>query len=255
MPLPAFRQALADGVVVSGWSSLVDPVVHEALLRAPFDAITLDMQHGLHDARSVWQAVAVAATLGKPAIVRVPVDDLAMVSRALDFGASAVIMPMIEGADDVRRFVSVAKYPPLGLRSYGPARALDALGYGSPADYAAAANRETLSFAMIETRAALADLDAIVAIEGLDGVFVGPSDLSIALSGDGTRNPESPDCVAAIRRVSDVAIRSGKVAAIYAAGVDEARRYRDLGYGLVCVASDIGLLKAAAVEAARAVKA
>ncbi|KAB0680886.1 HpcH/HpaI aldolase family protein [Aureimonas leprariae] len=254
MPLPSLRDALGSGLVVSGWSSLIDPLVHEALLRAPFDAIMLDMQHGLHDLKSVSQAVAVAGALGKPAIVRVPVDDRATVSRALDLGASAVIMPMIETVEDARRFVSVAKYPPLGLRSYGPARALDVHGYDSPADYAASANRETLSFAMIETRAALDDLEAILAIDGLDGVFVGPSDLSIALAGDGTRNPESAECVAAIERVAKVAELAGKIAAIYAASVGEARRYRDFGYRLVCVSSDIAMLKAAAVDIAKAVR-
>lgn len=254
MPLPPLRNALANGLVVSGWSSLIDPLAHESLLRAPFDAITLDMQHGMHDLRSVSQAIAVAGRFGKPAIVRVPVDDRAMISRALDCGASAVIMPMIESVEDARRFVSVAKYPPLGLRSYGPTRALDVHGYGSPAEYAASANRETVSFAMIETRAALDDLDAILGIDGLDGVFVGPSDLSIALSADGRRNPESAECVAAIERIAKRAEAAGKVAAIYAANVGEARRYRDVGYRLVCVSSDIGMLKAAAVETANGVR-
>lgn len=255
MPLPALRSRFADGFVLSAWSSLTDPAVHAALLGAPFDAVLFDMQHGLHDTASIAAGVAVAGRFGKPAIVRVPVEDRAMAARALDFGASAVVMPMIETAQDAARFVSVVKYPPGGLRSFGPARALGVHGYASYDDYTAVANTETLAFAMIETRAALDNLDAIAAVEGLDGFFVGPSDLSIALSAQGRRDPESPECVEAIKEILAIARSAGRIAGIYAAGLNDARAYRDLGFGLVCVASDVGILAAAAADLAGAIRA
>ncbi len=254
MPLPDLRARLANGPVLSAWSALVDPVVHEAMVRSSFDAITFDMQHGLHDTASVAAGLSVAAMLGKPAIVRVPIEARATVSRVLDFGASGVILPMIETAADARRLASVAKYPPLGLRSYGPTRAVDAHGYATAADYTRAANAETLAFAMIETRAALDDLETIAAVDGLDGFFVGPSDLSIALSADGTRDVNSSECEAAIRRVLTVARTAKKFTGIYAVGVADARAYRDLGFDLVAVSSDVNLLKLAAADLVAQIK-
>lgn len=255
MPLPSFRARLNEGLVLSAWSSLTDPAVHAALLQAPFDAVLFDMQHGLHDIASIASGIAVASRFGKPAIVRVPIEDRANASRALDLGASAVVMPMIETVEDAARFVSVVKYPPAGLRSFGPARALGMHGLASYEDYTSVANNETLCFAMIETRAALGNLEAIAAVEGLDGFFVGPSDLSIALSSDGRRDPGSPECREAIRHVLDVARKTGKLAGIYAGAAEEGLVYRDIGYRLVCVASDVGLLASAAGALAAAMRA
>ena len=255
MALPALRQMLEDdGFVLSAWSSLTDSHIHEALLRAPFDALTFDVQHGLHDLRSVEDGIARAVLLGKPALVRMPIEDRAGAARALDLGASGVIMPMIEGVEDARAFVSAVKYPPLGARSFGPNRAVDLHGYSGPGAYTADANRETLAFAMIETATAMENLAAILAIDGLDGVFVGPSDLSIALSGTGTWDPHGAVAEAAVQKIAATAATAGKLAGIYAATAEDARRYRGFGYGLVCVASDIGMFKTAAAALAESAK-
>lgn len=256
MALPGLRQRLADGkFVLSAWSSLTDPQIHEALLRAPFDALTFDQQHGLHDLRSVEAGIARAAFLGKPALVRLPIEDRAGAARVLDLGASGVIMPMIEGVEDARAFVAAVKYAPLGTRSFGPTRAVELHGYAGAVAYTQVANAETLAFAMIETAAAMENLEAILAIEGLDGVFVGPSDLSIALSDTGTWDPQGAVADAAIRKIASVAAAAGKFAGIYAASAEEARRYRGYGYGYACVSSDIGLFKAAAAALAESAKA
>jgi len=261
MALPRLRDALAgDGFVLSSWSSLTDPLVHEALVRAPFDAICLDMQHGLHDVASMVEAISRAGLLGKPSLVRLPIDDRANAARALDFGASAVIMPMIESVEDARRFVDAVKYAPLGSRSFGPTRAVElhgyanAAGYGDRTAYTAEANHETLAFAMIETAAAMASLDAILSIDGLDGVFVGPSDLSIALSPTGTWDPNGPVADAAIQDIARATRAAGKFAGIYCAGAEEARRYRSYGYSLATISNDINILKAAAAMLVAAVK-
>lgn len=247
MALFALRDALSEeGGVLSSWLGLNDPVVQEAFLHAGFDAVTFDIQHGLLDTASLRDGIALAVHLGKPALVRLPVADRALASRALDFGASAVIMPMIETVDDARAFVAVAKYPPLGQRSYGPTRAADLHGYADRADYVGDARNQTLAFAMIETGRALASLEDILAIGGLDGVFVGPSDLSIALSGNGTLEPRSAANEAAISRIAAAAEAHGKIAGIYAGTPEDARRYRGLGYRLICVGSDIGVIVAGA---------
>lgn len=248
MALPDLRGAAsAPGFVLTAWSSLTDPFVAEALLPA-FDAVLLDMQHGLHDAASVREIVARAALMNKPAIVRVPIGDLATAARCLDFGASGIVLPMVEGAADAFAFASALKYPHVGIRSFGPTRAADLHRYESGRAYFADANAATMAIAMIETPTAFASLDEILAIEHLDGVFVGPSDLSLSLSGDGTLDPTGPRAEAAVQRIGEAAKAAGKIAAIYAGTPDDARRYRGYGYGIVGIASDVGLLKTAAAS-------
>src|SRR5665213_2935656 len=114
----------AGETLLSGWSTLTDPIVAEWVGRQAFDCVILDMQHGLHDIRSVTQSLSALALAGKPGLVRVPLGDNASVSRALDVGAAAIIAPMINSADEAEAFVAAAKYPPVGERSWGPNRAL-----------------------------------------------------------------------------------------------------------------------------------
>lgn len=239
------------GFKLAAWSSLPDLGVVDALWRSPFDAIVLDMQHGLHDAQSVHRAVALGAAFGKPSVVRVPVGDLAFVSRALDFGASAVILPMIESVEDARALVGVAKYPPLGQRSFGPGRAAQVFGAADGPAYMRAANETTLALAMIETRGAFDDLDAILAVEGIDGILVGPSDLSLALLG--RLDADGPEMVEVTSGIARRVKAAGKFATIFAADAGAARRARSDGYDLVGVSSDAGLIAQAAAALVRSV--
>ena len=147
-------------------------------------------------------SISSVALAGKPTIVRVPVGEFALASRLLDAGASGILAPMINSGEDARRLVEFVKFPPLGQRSWGPRAALTLSGLDGPA-YLKAANAMTQAIAMIETRAALDALDEILGVEGVDGVFVGPSDLSIALSGglsDRAARPGAHDRSAARRR-------------------------------------------------------
>ena len=162
------------------WVGMNEPAVAEQLAREAFDAVTLDMQHGAVDFAGAMRSIASVALAGKPTIVRVPVGEFALASRLLDAGASGILAPMINSGEDARRFVEFVKFPPLGQRSWGPQAALPLSGLDAPA-YLKAANAMTQAIAMIETRAALDALDEILGVEGVDGVFVGPSDLSIAL--------------------------------------------------------------------------
>lgn len=248
MPVPH----LDDGTFrLAAWSSLPDLGLVDALWRSSFDSVVLDMQHGLHDAQSIHRAIALGAALGKPAVVRVPVGDLAFVSRALDFGASAVILPMIEGAEDARALVEVAKYPPLGQRSFGPPRAAQVFGLPDGPTYMRSANDATLAIAMIETQGAYDDLEAILAVEGIDGVLVGPSDLSLALLG--RLDPDGAQIAEATAKIAQRVNAAGKIATIFASDAAAARRAREQGYRFVGISSDASLLRQAADGLVRAV--
>ncbi|MGH6925645.1 MAG: HpcH/HpaI aldolase family protein [Propylenella sp.] len=228
----------ADETVYTAWSAIPDPLIAELLARAAYDAVTLDMQHGGHSTESILRGVAAVTLAGKPAIVRVPVGRNDMASRALDFGAAAVIAPMVNSREEARAFAAAMKFPPTGERSWGPTRTLTLHRQPDPQAYLRSANRDTLAIAMVETRAALAALDEILGFEGIDGVFVGPSDFSIAFS-DGARvdagNAEM------LKAAEDVARRTraeGKVACAFAMTPDAARRFRDMGFRLIAVGSD-----------------
>src|SRR5690606_23525431 len=160
----------------TAWSAIPEPLVAEFLARSVFHAVTLDMQHGCHSTDSVLRGIAAVALTGKPAVVRIPVGRFDMASRVADMGADAVIAPMVNSAADARAFAAFMRSPPVGQRSWGATRVLALRGNLTPQSYLETANRETLAIAMIETRAAQAALDEILAVEGIDGVFVGPSD-------------------------------------------------------------------------------
>src|SRR5690606_28727283 len=232
----------AGETIVTAWSGIGDPAIAGILAAAGYPAVTLDMQHGLHDVRSVERGVAAIAAYGAPAIVRVPVGDFAMVSRALDFGASAVIAPMINSAADARAFVSAAKYPPLGDRSWGPPWALAVHRMETPAAYLDRANDLVLTFAMIETPAALAALDDILAVKGIDGVFLGPSDMSITLTNGAGLAPKGEAVRSAMQTIADKARAAGCFAGAFAVDVEAARELRDAGYRFLALGFDHAML-------------
>jgi 4-hydroxy-2-oxoheptanedioate aldolase len=244
----------ADEILYTAWSGIPDPLVAEFLARTGFDAVTLDMQHGCHSTESVLRGVAAVKLGGKPAIVRVPVGRFDMASRALDFGADAVIAPMVNTLADARAFAAHMKFPPLGERSWGPTRVLGLLGRPEPQSYLRSANRDTLAIAMIETRAAQAALDDILGVEGIDGVFVGPSDFSIALS-DGARwDTNDSEMMEASSRIAEKTRRAGKIPCTLAITGDSAKRFRDIGFRLIALGGDFGYLTAGATALLEASK-
>src|SRR5208283_3248719 len=178
----------ADAPVFAAWVGMNEPAVAEALAREAFDAVILDIQHGALDFAGASRAILAVALADRPAIVRVPVGDFPLASRLLDAGAAGIIAPMINSRADAERFASFAKFPPLGERSWGPGEALSLTGLETRA-YLASANGLVQAIAMIETREALAALDDILGVHGIDGVFVGPADLSIALNSGARWDP------------------------------------------------------------------
>ena len=249
------RARLAAGeTLYTAWSAIPDPLVAEFLARTGFDAVTLDMQHGCHSTESVLRGVAAVKLASKPAIVRIPVGRFEMASRALDFGATAVIAPMVNSAADARSFASFTKFPPLGERSWGPTRVLALHGIPTHQAYLENANNDTLAIAMIETRSAQAALDEILAVDGIDAVFVGPSDFSIALSNGAHVDPHNSAMLEAAQSVAAAAKKAGKFACTLATTAAAGQRMRDLGFSLIALASDFAYMTAGAntiLEAAR----
>ncbi|MBA8838522.1 4-hydroxy-2-oxoheptanedioate aldolase [Ochrobactrum sp. RH2CCR150] len=245
----------AGETVLSAWSSLPEPLTVEILAHTAFDAVTLDMQHGGHDEASVLRSVGLVLNAGKPPVVRIPVGRFDMASRALDFGAQAVIAPMINSAEDARKFAASMKYPPVGERSWGVFRAN--ADYGTPGsnDYLTTANQDTLAFAMIETRDAYDALDAILDVRGIDGVFVGPADFSIAWSNGREANPNSDAIIEPISNIARKAAAAGKIAGIYSPSPEFARRYIPLGFRFVTVSNEGGYLRLAAQKLVETVRA
>lgn len=223
-----------------GWISLPEPLVAEACVRAGFATVLVDMQHGQVDLDDAFRIVAAVRLAGGRALVRIPVGAFATASRLLDAGADGVVAPMIETVEDAVAFAGFMKYPPLGSRSWGPTRAVQLDGV-SAQTYRAEADGRTLAIAMIETQRALEAVEAILAVPGIDGVFVGPADLSIALTG-GTLDPDHPAAVAAFKRVADAARSAGKPSGIYAGSSAFALRAFDLGFTFATMKSDIGYL-------------
>ena len=243
-----------NGEALCAWVTVNEPGVAEWLAREAFDAVALDMQHGAIDFDGAIRSILSVALAGKPTIVRVPIGAFALASQLLDAGASGILAPMINSGDDARRLVEFVKFPPLGQRSWGPRTALPLSGLDAAA-YLSAANGMTQAIAMIETRAALDALDDILQVDGVDGVFVGPSDLSIALSGGVSVDPRGAALMIEARRVAERAKAQGKYAAMFCFDGADARAMLALGYRVCTIASDQALIRAAArgeLTAARA---
>jgi 4-hydroxy-2-oxoheptanedioate aldolase len=247
------RRLSAGETVVSGWCGLPYPLVAELIGREGFPAVTLDGQHGLWDTASVVSAVAAIRQGGAAPIVRIPVGEFASVSRALDFGAEGVIAPMINTVADARDYVSYAKYPPVGERSWGPHRATTLAGIADQKVYLREANALTVTFAMIETRTALDNAEAIAATAGIDALFLGPSDLSIALSNGAAVDPLAADVERELDRIIAAAKKAGKVMGAYCHTAERAAALAKRGVQFLAVGSDIAFLRAGASAALKVV--
>jgi 4-hydroxy-2-oxoheptanedioate aldolase len=245
------RTALREGrPVVSGWLTVGHPLLAETLAHAGYDAVAVDAQHGAvadHELLGVLQAISTTSAVP---LVRVAWNEPARVMKALDLGAYGVIAPMIEGPRDVAQLVAACRYPPAGRRSYGPTRA--AL-YAGP-DYAAHANDTVLAIAMIETRAALEALDEILAVPGLDMVFVGPADLSQALGGPPGADFDDGPVAEALERIVARGAAHDVPVGVFCKDPGYARRMLSRGVRFVTVDTDVGTLRLGAGRALAALR-
>jgi 4-hydroxy-2-oxoheptanedioate aldolase len=231
--------------IINGWLAIPSSYSAEIVGHQGYDAVTVDLQHGMIDfASALTMLQALSATPAVP-LVRVQHNDPAQIMRMLDAGAYGIICPMISTAEQAARFVAACRYPPFGVRSFGPARGLL---YGG-ADYPQHACQEILTLAMIETREGLANLDAILATDGLDGVFIGPNDLSLTLTGSASAESQHPEMLAAVERVVSRCRQQQKLAGIFCTSGDAARLRIDQGFQFVTPANDVMQLGRAAREA------
>ena len=237
------RSLRAGEVVYCGWCALGAPIIAEWAAREGFKAVNIDQQHGQWDMAASLAAITAVRHAGAAPVVRIPLGDFAVASRVLDAGAEGIIAPMINSTADARAFVATTKYPPLGERSWGPNRALALQGRTGSPDYLRGANDGTLTLAMIETKAALANVDAIAATPGLDALFIGPYDLAIALS-DGTAQDITAAAVdKAIDAICAAATKAGKIPGIYCRDAQRALAMQKRGFRFLAVGSDLGFLK------------
>ena len=258
MTIAAFtlaRRLRAGETVFSGWCSLPYPLVAETVGREGFPAVTLEGQHGLWDVSSLLTGIAAVRQGGAAPIVRVPVGDFALVSRALDFGAEGIIAPMINTPADARAFAAAAKFPPVGERSWGPHRVTALAGLADQSVYLREANDHVITLAMIETRTALDNLEAILSTPGIDGLFLGPSDLSIALSDGKALDPLSRDVERELDRMVAAAEAAGKIPGAFCHTAERAAALAKRGVRFLAVTSDIAMLRAGAAAALKVLKA
>ena len=231
--------------IVGYWSVIDSPVSTEWLAHVGWDYIALDLQHGLIGySGMVAGLTAIDASGSTVGMIRVESNDPTPIGRALDAGAAGVIVPLVNTAEEAARAVAAATYPPAGVRSYGPMRSQLRIG-PTPAD----ANRDTVVVVMIETPQGLANVEEICAVPGLDGVYVGPSDLRLAVGGAHPNDPTVDDeFEAAVARVREAAAAAGIAAGIHTPdGAVAARRLAE-GYTFATVASDLTHLEAVAAS-------
>lgn len=235
----SLRQAWAAGRrTANGWLAIPSPFAAEVMAHQGWESLTVDLQHGLIDYQTAVGMLQAISTTDVVPLVRVPWLEPGILMKVLDAGAYGVICPMVNSATEAELLVRSCRYPPRGTRSFGPIRASI---YGG-ADYARHADRAVLVLAMIETAEALDNLDAILAVEGLDGIYVGPSDLSNSLGYPPQLDPEASEVVQAIERILRAAKQRGLAAGIHTATPAYALRMHELGFDFVSIGSDSRLL-------------
>jgi 4-hydroxy-2-oxoheptanedioate aldolase len=233
--------ALLDGggSAVGSWCVTPSTLTAELLAAGAVDYVCFDCQHGLVDS-SILAALLAAVRPGVAPVVRVPGNDGAAIGKALDLGAAAVIIPMVGSAEEAARAVAACRYPPQGVRSYGPVRASLALG-GEPDDI----QGHALCFVMIETPAAVERADEICGVPGLGGVYVGPADMAVGLGLRPADIPGSAEHASAVATVREACVRAGVAPAIHTSGGADARRRLAEGFRMVSLPTDAVLLRGA----------
>ncbi|HBQ22398.1 MAG: 2,4-dihydroxyhept-2-ene-1,7-dioic acid aldolase [SAR116 cluster bacterium] len=230
---------------LNGWLAINSPFVSEIMADQGYDSLTVDLQHGAVDYEGMLAMLQAMRASNVVPMVRVAWNDPGLIMKALDAGAYGIICPMINDASQAKQFVTSLRYPPRGERSFGPTRANFSAGPG----YAQQANDEIVGFAMIETAQAYENLEEIVATPGLDGVYIGPSDLTLGLT-QGRLMPgldrTEPEMVEAIQHILKTAKNAGLYAGIHCGSPEYAAKALEWGFNFTTLSNDVRLLAAAA---------
>lgn len=232
------------GAVVNGWLGIPNTFSAETMAHQGWDSLTVDLQHGVVDYQSAVNMLTAISTTETVPVVRVPWLDSGILMKVLDAGAYAVICPMVSTREDAEKLVAATHYPPLGTRSFGPIRAL----LYSGADYYTHANDTVVAFAMIETKQALDNLEDILSVKGLDAIYIGPSDLSLALGCKPVFDDVDKPAAEAIDHILARAKAHGLVAGIHNGTPEAALKRIEKGFQFVTVSSDARLMAAGAQE-------
>jgi len=229
-----------DQAAVNGWLAIPNSFSAEVMAHQGWDTLTIDLQHGVIDYAALVPMLQAISTTPTVPIVRVPWLEPGIIMKSLDAGAYGLICPMVNTREDAQKFVAWSSYAPRGTRSFGPIRALL---YGG-ADYPAHANDTIVRFAMIETAQALDNLDAIMSVEGLDAIYIGPSDLSLALGCRPVFDDVDPPVAQAIDHILERATAHGIKAGVHNGIAEGALARIAKGFRFVTIGSDARLMAA-----------
>jgi 4-hydroxy-2-oxoheptanedioate aldolase len=239
------------GSAINGWLQIPNSFTAELMANQNWDSLTLDMQHGVIDYSHAISMLQAISTTDVVPLARVNWNEPGQIMKILDAGAYGIICPMVSNRKEAENFVQACMYPPKGYRSYGPIRGLV---YGGP-DYADEANNEILKFAMIETKESLDNLDEIMQTPGLDGIYIGPADLSLAIGEKPSFDkPEGDPVYEVIMKILEHAKKNKVIAGIQNAQPEYAHKMIKKGFQLVTIGTDQRFMVAAAKAALGAIR-
>ena len=231
------KQMMAEGKpVINGWLAIPSTASAEAMAHCGWDSLTIDMQHGLVDYSNALPILQTISTTDVTPLARVNWNEPGQIMKILDAGSYGVICPMVSNKEEAEKFVKACMYPPKGYRSFGPIRGLI---YGG-SDYPDHANDEILKIAMIETKESLEKLDEIMSTPGVDAIYIGPADLSLAIGEKpGFDKPENTKVYSEILRILEHAKKNKIFAGIHNGTPEYANKMIEKGFNFVTIASDL----------------
>lgn len=246
------KQMMKDNKpVINGWLSIPSTVSAEAMAQLEWDSLTIDLQHGLVDYSSALPMLQTISSTNVTPLTRVNWNEPGQIMKILDAGSYGIICPMVSNKVEAEKFVQACMYPPKGYRSFGPIRGLI---YGG-SDYAKHADEEILKFAMIETKEALDNLDEIMSVEGLDGIYIGPADLSLSLNEQpGFDRDENTKAYSQILRILEHAKKNNIFAGIHNGTPEYAQKMIEKGFNFVTISADLRAMTAEAGKIVNKIK-
>lgn len=243
LPCNPFKQALERGDRQIGlWLALADPYCAELCASAGFDWLVLDGEHAPNDLRSLLAALQAIAAYGSHPVVRLPHGDTVLIKQVLELGATTLLVPMVESAEQARQLVRAMRYPPHGVRGVGSGIARSSR-WNAYSDYLPNADEHVCLLVQVETQAALEGVEAIASVDGVDGVFIGPADLAASMGHLG--HSAHPEVIAAIEKAIAAIRGAGKAAGILCMDEALASRYIAHGANFIAVGADTSLLAGA----------
>jgi 4-hydroxy-2-oxoheptanedioate aldolase len=236
---------------VNGWLAIPSGFSAEVMAQCGWDSVTVDMQHGVQDYQSMVQCFQAMQAHPVTPLVRVPWNEPGIIGKALDGGAMGIICPMVNNKIEAKALADACLYPPIGKRSNGPIRAAM---YGEASSYQTIANDEVLVIPMIETQAGIDNIDEILSVPGISGIYIGPSDMGLSLGMIPILDREEPVILDIYKKLLDSCKRHGKFAGLHNGSAAYAARMIQMGFRLTTIANDSGLMARAAREAVTATR-